>query len=466
MKPLRAAIYTRVSVDPTGRARSVAEQLTECRQTAAAHGWTVAAEYEDNDRSASRYARKTRPAFAELATAIAERRFDVLITWEATRLQRDLAVYVTLRDLCRRHGVRWCYSGQLIDLDNPDDSFRAGLDAVLAERESDVTRARVMRSVRANAAAGRPHGKILWGYRREYDPATKQLVAQTVDPAIGQLLRDMAARVLAGESGATVARHLNNQGIPSPRGGVAGWTPAQVNRTLRNPGYGGMRVHQGTVIGPATWEPVFDELTWRRLEQLLTDPARSTHRGPPARHLLSGLADCAVCGSTLRMRHNRSAYWTYTCVGAFHVAMAEHKMDQVVVDGLLHWLRSRVGNRAIAAAADDTAASTALLQAQQERARLDEFAEQAAAGQLSAATLARVEQKILARITVLERQAHRSMPTAVHSLRGPDNADVWAVLPFEQRRAIIVAVMRPRLGPGRRGERGLNYERVDLGWRR
>jgi len=149
-------IYARVSQDDSGRARSVGEQLAECRAVCAREGWSVDAVFEDNDRSASRYATKARPAFAELEAAIGERRFDVLVTWEASRLQRDLAVYVRLRDACRRAGVSWCYSGQLIDLANPDDSFRATLDAALAERESDITRSRVLRALRANAVAGRP----------------------------------------------------------------------------------------------------------------------------------------------------------------------------------------------------------------------------------------------------------------------------------------------------------------------
>ncbi len=458
---LRAAIYTRVSSDPTGRARSVAEQLVECRQVAVRNGWQVVTEFEDNDRSASRYARQTRPAFAALAEAIAGHQFDVLLTWEASRLQRDLAAYVALRDLCRKHHVSWCYSGALIDLDNPEDSFRAGLDAVLAERESDVTRARIMRSVRANVAAGRPHGKLLWGYRREYDPITRALVAQTVDPAIGPILRDMATRVLAGESGIAIARDLNARGIPSPRAGAKGWTSGQVHRTLRNPSYGGMRHHHGTVTGPGTWEPMFDELTFRRLQALLTDPSRLTQHGSAAKHLLSGLADCALCDAPLRMLHNRGRYWAYTCSTGFHVTMSEHKLDQVVVDALLRRLR-RPGTRILAP--DDTA-HDALLEAARERARLAEFAEQAADGHLSASTLARVEQKILARVAELERTGRRPMPDVVHSLTGPDNVAVWKDLPITKQRLVIAACMRPQLAAGRRGERGINAERVGLGWR-
>src|SRR6266511_1855852 len=59
---LRAAIYDRVSDDRRGDARSVGEQDEANRGAASAEAWTVVATYEDNDRSASRFATKDRTA--------------------------------------------------------------------------------------------------------------------------------------------------------------------------------------------------------------------------------------------------------------------------------------------------------------------------------------------------------------------------------------------------------------------
>jgi hypothetical protein len=55
----RALIYTRVSKDKR-QGRSVEEQETECRRVCEHEGWTIADVLSDNDRSASRYATKTR----------------------------------------------------------------------------------------------------------------------------------------------------------------------------------------------------------------------------------------------------------------------------------------------------------------------------------------------------------------------------------------------------------------------
>ncbi|MBV9593642.1 MAG: recombinase family protein, partial [Actinobacteria bacterium] len=56
MASLRAALYTRVSVDRRDTGRSVGEQEADLRQTCAREGWSVERVFTDNDRSASKYA--------------------------------------------------------------------------------------------------------------------------------------------------------------------------------------------------------------------------------------------------------------------------------------------------------------------------------------------------------------------------------------------------------------------------
>ncbi|WP_287001199.1 recombinase family protein, partial [Gordonia sp. UBA7860] len=146
---VRAIIYCRVSSDPRQRGKSVTEQESDCRAVASTHGWDVGEVLVDNDRGASRYSRGQRPAYERLAHILAPG--DVLVTWEASRAQRDLAAYLELRELCASRGVLWCYSGKIHDLNAGDDRFVTGLDALLAEKEVEQTRERVLRAVRANA---------------------------------------------------------------------------------------------------------------------------------------------------------------------------------------------------------------------------------------------------------------------------------------------------------------------------
>ncbi|MGU3294355.1 recombinase family protein [Williamsia sp. M5A3_1d] len=70
MPATSAIIYTRASRD-NAKGRSVAEQEAECRAVCEREGWPVAEVICDNDRSASRYARKDRPGFDRLREIVA-----------------------------------------------------------------------------------------------------------------------------------------------------------------------------------------------------------------------------------------------------------------------------------------------------------------------------------------------------------------------------------------------------------
>ena len=170
---MRALIYARVSSDPRGAGRSVDEQVAECEAWAEREGWTVADVVKDTNRSASKRAKRVREGWAEVGRIVAAGEVDVLVTWEASRAQRDLDAYLGLRQLCTDHGVRWAYSGTVYDLTDRSDRFRTGLDALVAEDEAERTRERVLRAMRSNATKGRPHGRLAFGYRRVYDDQTR-----------------------------------------------------------------------------------------------------------------------------------------------------------------------------------------------------------------------------------------------------------------------------------------------------
>jgi site-specific DNA recombinase len=154
-----ALIYARVSDDPTGQGRSTDSQIDECRRWADREGWEVVDVIEDIDRSASRHATKVREGWADVVTAIESGGVDVLVTWEASRAQRDLMQYTKLRKLCERTETQWAYSNSVHDMTDSTDRFRTSMDAVIAESESDKISDRVSRGVRSAAMDGRPSGR-------------------------------------------------------------------------------------------------------------------------------------------------------------------------------------------------------------------------------------------------------------------------------------------------------------------
>jgi len=461
----RAVIYTRVSSDPNDRGHSVAEQEADCRAVCERNAWQVTAVYSDNDRSASRYATRARPEHRKVIRLLESGGADVLVTWEASRTQRDLTAYAELRALCERRGVLLNYSGRTYDMAEAQDRFSTGLDALIAEKYADDTRERVLRAVRANAGRGRPHGKLLYGYRREYDPKTGELTRQVPDEATAEIVREAARRVMAGETPYAVAQDFDRRGIPTPRGG-ARWDLIQIKRLCINPGYAGKRVHQGRVVGDADWPPLLDEATHLALVAKLGDPRRRTQRDSAIRHLLSGIAICGVCGGRIRVQKNRG-FLAYLCVDGFHVSRRETDVDEFVTEVVLARLERPDLADVLAYKSLDDETTAALAEAREKRARLEGFYDTAAAGELTPAALARIEARLLPEIKAAERRARATVTSPlVAATAGVDARTHWAELSLPQRREIISTLMSVRILPTVRGSRTFNPESIAIEWRR
>jgi site-specific DNA recombinase len=453
---LRAAIYARVSSDPNEIGRSVDEQEAECRRIADREGWSVVRTFVDNDRSASRYARKDRPQYRALMEFLRRGEADVLVMWEGSRAQRDLRDFLRLRDLCAERGILYSYSGRIFDLTRTDDRFSTGLDALLAERESDQTRDRVLRAVRANAAAGRPHGKLLYGYGREYDG--RGVYVRTIEvPEQAAIIREVARRVRAGGSCRSIALELNGRGVPAPRGGH--WDPTQVKRLVTNPGYVAQRVHRGQIIGDADWPQILDEQTFADCVRRLNDPRRKTVHDSSIRHLLTGAMRCGVCGepvATLKNREIRS----YICPAKFCVSVKTTTVEQFVTDVVIARLSRR---DALSLLTPDRSGEleAARVELAELRDRLDGFYDQAAAGKITPGGLARIEARLLAQIEAAEaRVVMRPVAPLLRDVAGLDAADRWAVLTIGQRREIVATVADIRLDRTGRGRRTFDPARL------
>lgn len=449
---MRAIIYTRVSNDAAGRSRSTQDQEQECRAYCDTQGWPVAEVLCDQDIGASRWSGKQRPAYLKLQETLQPG--DVLVTWEASRAQRDLSAYVQLRELCASKGILWCYSGRLYDLRDGDDRFTTGLDALLSEKESEQTRTRVRRGMRAAAAAGKPHGRAPFGYQPKRDERTGKAITWIPDPGEASIVQTMAQRVLAGESIAAVTKDLTDRAIPAPGyngATVKPWSRVQVRNMLASPTYAGLRVHKGET-SEGNWEPLISEDDHRILVGLLSDPARLTHRGTGPRHLLTGIAKCGVCGGPVRWvsATPRAKSPAYACERKCVRRRAE-LVDELVVQVVLLRLE-----RVDPAGFDvqSVGAAEALAEAKDLRARLDGFTDQAADGGLSPSALARIEGKLLPQIAAAERKASMSMNPLVGQIVGRAARERWELMPLIDRRQLIdgcvtVAILKSSVGTRR-----------------
>lgn len=461
--PKSAAIYSRVSQDSRG-GRSVSEQEAESRTACAVNGWAVTATYVDNDMSASRFGTKTRPAWAQLVGDLDASRVGVLVLWEPSRGSRDLMTWAALLDACRRRGVLLHVTshGHTYDLGKPRDWRSLAEDGVDSAYESDKASQRIKRAVAANRVAGRPHGRVPYGYLRIYDPVTRQLVEQKPDPSTAPVVREVFRRLGASEPVSVVTADLNARGIPGPY--KNGWTRQGVRRLALARAYVGEIEHGGETHA-AAWEPLVDAATFYAARRVLLDPRRTTTRPGRYKHLLSYVATCAVCGAGLQAAP-RKGRPTYFCP-ASHVAAGGAWLDALVVGVVLARLddpellaRLTGGDDAEVLAARDTAAAL--------QARLDEFRDAAAAGELSPASLAHVEARLLSEIADTEKRVRAAAtPAVLRGIAGPDLAARWESLPVAARRKVVDVLLSVRLGPAAsRGRHAADdYGRVSLEWK-
>jgi hypothetical protein len=309
------------------------------------------------------------------------------------------------------------------------------------------------------------------------------LVAQVPDPVTAAVVERIVRRILAGDTLYAIAQALNTDGVLPPRAHRAreagrevahnGWTPSILRNLLSKPSLAGMRTHLGTVVGEAAWDPIVDPADWARVQALLRSPNRVTARSRAAVHLLSGIAECGVCGGWLQFLLNRGRR-TYACAGVNptapkgHVSRSEPHLDAWVGLQVGAFLAKPELVRMLEPqpeVSEPRAAAVRKLDGL--RAQLAEYENAAVAGQVSAAAFGRIEAGLSAQIAALEAELTPVVfPPVVAAVAGAGAEERFAAIEdVVQRRLIIRSVCRVVVHrSARRGVRGFDPSTVEIRW--
>lgn len=430
-----AVIYSRVS--HANRSVSVRDQEKECRTVCKHNGWPVRAVFCDDGISASRYG-KDRPAWEAMKAELQSG--DILVVWEASRAGRDMAEHVALRDLCSERGVLLSYSGRILDLSKGDDRFTSGLDALVAERESELLRERVLRGKRTAAAAGRASNRPPWGYRQKVEPNTGTPIpcAWEHDPVEAPRVREAVRRFLGGESQWSIYLWLE---------ATEGWTPAStrsVQRGLMNPAIAGLKVHRGEVQGEGLWEPIISQdlhyQVVNRVQGLKRVYGHVSWSGPEPKYLLSGIARCGECEQPLQRKKYRKSVDAYGCQRG-HVCISSESLDKDVEDELLELLASMKPDRY---RTGDPEIQNAINEIADIEADLDQWVTAAGKREVTPQAFAKIEKDLRNRIAILR-------PKTIGKAGVPwDYAKVqkaWPKLTVRQKRDIIRGYLSIKVMP-------------------
>lgn len=419
------------------KARSIEEQNKANREECERHGWTVADRYPDPGLSASRFATKDRPEYRRLLADVNAGKLDVVVLWESSRGGRELEEWAAFLNACRRTGtgIYVTTHGRLYDMANGRDWRSLAEDGVDSAYESEKTSVRINRHVRTAMLAGAPFGLCPYGYEREYDAKTRELIEQrpSTEPAKpgdeggmtkADVIRHIFRELSKGTPVSAVRRWLNDQGIPSPAGSV--WGRGVLLKIAANPSYIGKRIwrqHEGLLDG--NWAAIVEEETFWTVQRILSDPKRKTTRPGGVRHMLTFLGTCGVCGSELRSgRGADKVTEVYNCAAGC-VQIRADWLDEYIVMAMAE----RISRADVYPLTADSGAEAISARAEAEtlQARLDEHADLSAAGKITPLSFARIEQKLLAEIADAERRARLlSVPPVFRDVAGSEYEEVKA----------------------------------------
>lgn len=463
-----AAIYARISRDMSGEALGVERQLVDARKVATDRGWTVAEEYVDNDISA--YAGKHRPAYERMLADIEAGTRDAVVVYNLDRLTRRPIELEQFTAICERAGVQQFATVTAdIDLGTGDGMLMARMLAAFAAMESDKKSQRLRRKARELAEAGKVGGGGLRPFGYDTDRVT-------VIESEATIVRQVAARYLAGESLMSLTTWIQEQGVLS----VAGkpWRTSVVRAMLTNPRYAGLRAHNGDIIATAVWPAI---ITPEQHHQLVAAFARKkvSGRRTARRYLLSGLLRCGKCGnrlfSSLR-RDGATERRRYVCAsgpdhgGCGRLTIVAEPVEEWLSEAVLLRLDSPAMADALTgrAAADERQAAL-LADLQSDQAQMLDLTDLWSSKAISSAEWTRAREPIEARIRSTESQLSQiNGTTALDGLIGNASAlrESWESLNLTRQAAIVSAVLDyATITPADPGSRAFNPSRILPTWR-
>lgn len=284
---------------------SVERQLALIRAYAAERGLTLPDHlvFRDNGRSAwwkPGRPRPVRPGWDRMIAAGKAGEFGGLLTWKLDRFARD---HYDGQDLIHLGVLLDGPETGRIDPRTNDGQTRLNTKVEAARAYSHEISEKVQAAFTDMLASGYRVGgsgrlfgfeilsqaEIDWdgdgdGDERFTGPAA--VVRQ--DEA--EVIRELARRLLAGDTVQSMADDLTARGITTTRGGP--WEPRNLSRTLGNPLYGGHLAYKGEIIGTlANVEAILDTETYDAVQDKLG--ARRRGRKPTGRYPLTGIPVCA-----------------------------------------------------------------------------------------------------------------------------------------------------------------------------
>jgi DNA invertase Pin-like site-specific DNA recombinase len=295
----RAALYGRISqavgdVDKTGN------QLDRLRIAADQAGYSIAAEFEDDDVSAYQ-GKHARAGWNALLAAVDAGQVDVVMATAPDRFTRGSAVELdAFKVMCARNGVT--IHTLTMGVQDPKDPATAAVMQIMD----------AFGGLEVAQKTARQHARISDDVRNGVSPATRRVFgfeavkgrAAGIRESEASHIREAVKFILEGGTTYAVARQWREAGVKTTIG--TDWSSGTVRRTLLRPRLAGWLTHKDQLISQ-TLPAIITQEEHEAITALLTDPSRRPKPGPKESALLSGIMRCR-CGGTMVRNSYRGKY--------------------------------------------------------------------------------------------------------------------------------------------------------------
>lgn len=300
-------------------------------------GWPAAhIEVIDEDLGLSGRSSAARCGYLRLVAETARCRVGIILSYDVSRLSRNLADWGGLLELCSQSNTLIADVETVYDLERTNDRFLLGIKGTMSEAEIHVMRQRMHAGREAKAARGELVMKLPRGYVRN----TQDEVIFDPDQGVQASVRGVFEIFAQCGSVAATLRQLAREGEKLPqrvdhgihRGQLVWRRPnrATLHNMLTNPTYAGAYAWGRKRSKGSSQLPV--EERWRHLirdqhpayiswSEFLDNQRKISANQWPVRScsgaLLAGLLKCGVCGWKMRVTYSSDgdSAQQYVCLG-------------------------------------------------------------------------------------------------------------------------------------------------------
>lgn len=320
---LRVCAYARVSTDKDDQANSLENQTAFfTRYISENPAWEFVGAYPDEGITGTNT--RKRDAFKRMMANARAGLIDLILTKEVSRFARNTVDTLNYARELRGRGIGILFILDHLDTRKPEDDFRLGIMAGVAQEESRKTSERVKWGQKRQMEKGVVFGRDLVGY-------TVKNGRLTVNPEEAEIVKQVYHMYLHEEKGShVIARELSEAGISAKR--VKRWSNTAILRMLRNEKYAGDLFQQKTYTPDYLdhkkkcnrgqremirlydhHEAIIDRETWNAVQKEVARRSPGNVRSPrhAQRYWCSGKLKCGECGSTLVRRVKKTGYGQY-----------------------------------------------------------------------------------------------------------------------------------------------------------